>query len=172
MTLARRVSHGKSGGRISARDSGARFAKTTARTEMRGTISAMTRPFPRLPLGRRWPGRHLRRQAATLFRNCSVEWPRPNPERAFVRSDQQRGQSRRGCEGILLLPRQHSDALLHEVPVQVSAAGIPLSRPGGNESDAGRAKSSSMNYSILGYLMPTDISMCSSNTPRQIQKTC
>ena len=41
-------------------------------------------------------------------------------ERA-VRADQQRGQSRRGREGVLLLPRQHADALLHEVSLQVSA---------------------------------------------------
>ena len=41
-------------------------------------------------------------------------------ERA-VRPDQQRGQSRRGRQGVLLLPRQHADALLHEVSLQVSA---------------------------------------------------
>ena len=36
------------------------------------------------------------------------------------------GQSRRGRQGVLLLPRQHADPLLHEVPLQVSAGGVSL----------------------------------------------
>ena len=40
--------------------------------------------------------------------------------------DQQREQPRRGRQGILLLPRQHADALVHEVPLQVSAGGLSL----------------------------------------------
>ena len=46
-------------------------------------------------------------------------------ERA-VRPDKQRGQPWRRRQGILLLPRQHADAFLHEVPVQVSAGRISL----------------------------------------------
>ena len=46
----------------------------------------------------------------------------PDPQGAPVRAHQQRRQPRRGREGVLLLPRQHADALLHEVPLQVSAA--------------------------------------------------
>ena len=46
-------------------------------------------------------------------------------ERA-VRADQQRGQSRRGRQGVLLLPRQHADALVHEVSLQVSAGRLPV----------------------------------------------
>jgi hypothetical protein len=34
---------------------------------------------------------------------------------------QQRGQPRRGREGVLLLPRQHADSLVHEASLQVSA---------------------------------------------------
>ena len=44
-------------------------------------------------------------------------------ERA-VRAGQQRGQPRRGRQGVLLLPRLHADALVHEVPVQVPAGGL------------------------------------------------
>ena len=36
------------------------------------------------------------------------------------------GKSRRGREGVLLLPRQHPNALLHEVPLQVSASRVSL----------------------------------------------
>ncbi len=56
-------------------------------------------------------------------------------ERA-VRPDQQRGQPRRGREGVLLLRRQHADALVHEVPLQVPAAGIPVPRPRGDQPRA------------------------------------
>ena len=39
----------------------------------------------------------------------------------------------RGRQGILLLPRQHADALVHEVPLQVSAGGFPLRRSRGDK---------------------------------------
>ena len=45
----------------------------------------------------------------------------------------QRGQPRRGRQGVLLLPGQHADALLHEVSLQVSAGGVPLRAAGGGE---------------------------------------
>ena len=48
----------------------------------------------------------------------------PDPEGAHVRPHQQRGQPRRGREGVLLLRRQHAHALVHEVPLQVSPAGV------------------------------------------------
>ena len=43
-------------------------------------------------------------------------------ERLFG-ADQRRGQPRRGRQGVLLLPRQHADPLVHEVPLQVPAGG-------------------------------------------------
>ena len=55
------------------------------------------------------------------FAAGALERPRPDPEGAPVRPDRQRGQPRRGRQGVLLLPRQHADALLHEVPLQVPA---------------------------------------------------
>ncbi len=85
-------------------------------------------PLARLPLGRGRPGRHLRRQAAALLRAGAVERQGPDPQGAALRPDQQRGQPRRGREGVLLLPRQHADPLVHEVPLQVSA-GAPSPTP-------------------------------------------
>src|SRR6186997_138812 len=52
---------------------------------------------------------------------------------AGISDDQQRGKPRRGRKGVLLLPRQHSDALLHEIPLQVSAGGVSVCRTRGNE---------------------------------------
>jgi len=47
-----------------------------------------------------------------------------------------RGQSWRGCEGILFLPRLNADAFLHEVSVQVSAGGISLRATPGRKPPA------------------------------------
>ena len=78
----------------------------------------------RLPLGRGRPRRHLRRPAAALLRARAVERQGSDPQGAAVRPDQQRRQSRRGRQGVLLLSRLDADALVHEVPVQVSAGGL------------------------------------------------
>ena len=117
------------------------------RTATPGTTSRTTRPVPRLPLGRGRPGRHLRRQAAALLRPGAVERARPDPQGAAVRPDQQRGQPRRGRQGVLLLPRQHADALVHEVPLQVPAGGLSLRRPG-RDQPAAQPRTSS-EYELL-----------------------
>ena len=57
----------------------------------------------------------LRRPAAALLRARAVERAGPDPQGAAVRPDQRRGQPRRGRQGVLLLPRRHADALVHEV---------------------------------------------------------
>ena len=46
---------------------------------------------------------------------------------------------RRGCQGVLVLPRQHSDAFLPQVPVQVSPALVPVSGPGLDQRPAQQA---------------------------------
>ena len=57
------------------------------------------------------------------------------------------GQPRRGREGVLLLPRQHADALVHEVPLQVPAGGVPVRRAGRGEPAARDAASRSSSWS-------------------------
>ena len=100
-----------------------------------GLLLARPVALARVPVGRGRPRRHLRRQAAPVLRARAVERARPDPEGAAVRAHQQRGQSRRGRQGVLLLPRQHADALLHEVPLQVPAARVPVSRPRRDEPE-------------------------------------
>ena len=63
-----------------------------------------------------------RRPPDPLLRARAVERAGPDPQGTAVRPDQPRGQPRRGRQGVLLLPRQHADALVHAVPVQVPAA--------------------------------------------------
>ena len=87
-------------------------------------------------------GGNLRRQATAVLRAGVVERARPDPERAAVRAHQQRGEPWRGRQGILFLPRQHADALLHEVPLQVPAAGVSLPGPDRDQPEqiAGRVR--------------------------------
>ena len=61
------------------------------------------------------------RHQTICFALALVERARSHPERTPLRAHRQRGQPRRGREGILLLPRQHAHAFLHEVSLQVSA---------------------------------------------------
>ena len=72
---------------------------------------------------------------------------RPDPEGAAVRADQQRGQPRRGRQGVLLLPRQHADALVHEVPVQVPAGGVSLRATWSRRT--GAASREELEYELL-----------------------
>src|SRR3954470_23742993 len=83
-----------------------------------------TRPGPlaRLSLERGWPGGNMRQPAAAVLRASALEWRRPHPERAAVRPSRPGGQSWRGREGVLLLPRLDPDALVHEDALQIPAA--------------------------------------------------
>ena len=93
-----------------------------------GLLQPRPGALARLPLGRGRAGRHLRRPAAALLRAGALEREGPDPQGAAVRADQQRGESRRGRQGVLLLPRLDADPLVHEVPLQVPAGGVSLRR--------------------------------------------
>ena len=90
-------------------------------------------PVACLSVGRGRHRRDLRRAPAAVPGTRPVERRRSDPEGADVRPHQQRGQPRRGRQGVLVLPRQHPDALLSEVPIQVPAAGLPLRGPPGHQ---------------------------------------
>ncbi len=99
------------------------------RRERVGLLLARPVPLEGLPLGRGRPRRDQRRQAAALLRARPLEREGPDPEGADVRPDEQRGEPRRGREGVLLLRRLHADALVHEVPLQVPAGRVPVPGP-------------------------------------------
>ena len=63
---------------------------------------------------------------AALLRARALERQGPDPQGAALRPDRTRGQPRRGRQGVLLLPRRDADALVHEVPLQVPAGGVPV----------------------------------------------
>ena len=111
-----------------------------------------------------------RRPAAAVLRAGAVERRRSDPQGAAVRPDQQRRQPRRGRQGVLLLPRQHADALVHEVPVQVPAARRSVRRPGRDEP-AARPDRASTSCSTPASSTRTATSTCSSSTPRRRPKT-
>ena len=107
-----------------------------------GLLLARPVPLPGLPVGRGRPRRDLRRQAAPVLRPRPLERAGPHPQGARVRPHQQRGEPRRGRQGVLLLPRLDADPLVHEVPLQVPAARVPLPGPPRDEpgADAGGAR--------------------------------
>ena len=102
-----------------------------------GVLPPRSRPLARVPLGRRRSGRHLGQPPAALLRRGALERAGLHPQGAPLRPDRQRGQSRRGRQGVLLLPRLHADAFLHEVAVQVPAGGVSLRGPHREEPPAG-----------------------------------
>ena len=67
-------------------------------------------------------------QQLSLFRPGALERQGPDPQGAALRPDQQRGEPRRGRQGVLLLSGLDAHALVHEVPLQVPAGGLPLRR--------------------------------------------
>ena len=91
--------------------------------------------------------RRLRRSAAALLRARPVERRGSDPEGALVRADQQRRQPRRGRQGVLLLSRLDADALVHEVPVQVSAARVSVRRSGHDQPR--RAAGKAFEYELV-----------------------
>jgi hypothetical protein len=160
---------GRSGAPTSASGSGAPSARTTARTATPGTTSPRPGPFACLPLGRRRPGGISDDSAAPLLRAGAVERQGPHPQGAPVRPDQQRGQPRRGREGVLLLPRQHADPLLHEVPVQVSPGEYPYDDLVETNRRRSRRRPST-SCSTPASSTTTATSTSSSSTPRPAPK--
>ena len=135
-------------------------------------LPARPRAIARLPLGRGRPGRHLRRPAAPLLCARAVERQGSDPEGAPVRAEQQRGEPRRGREGVLLLPRLDADPLVHEVPLQVPPGGLSVRRPGRDEPRprAGRAGVRAARHGRVRRATATSTSSWS--MPRRRPRTC
>ena len=112
------------------------------------------------------------RHQRDLLRPGALERPRPDPQGAALRADRHRGQSRRGRQGVLLLPRQHAHALVHAVPLQVPAGGVPL-RAAGRGEPAARPRERRVRAGRHRRLRrATATSTCSSSTPRRQPTTC
>ena len=95
-----------------------------------------------------------------------------DPQGAPLRPDRQRGQPRRGRQGVLLLPRLHADPLLHEVAVQVPAGGLSLRASSSRRTAGATARSRSTSCSTPASSRATATSTSSSSTPRPRPTTC
>ena len=114
---------------------------------MRGTTSPTTRRA-HAPIGGEktvWPESPTTSSSSACAR--AVERQRSDHQGAPLRPHQQRGQSRRRRQGVLLLPRFHADALVHEVSVQVSAGGV--SRTTISSRPTGTAAARDCEYELL-----------------------
>ena len=72
---------------------------------------------------------------------------RPDPQGAAVRADQQRGQPRRGRQGVLLLPRLDAHALVHAYLYKYPQAAFPYDEPG--QRRTARATAHELEYELL-----------------------
>ena len=131
-----------------------------------GLLPARPGPQPRLSLGRRRPARHHRPRVPALLCAGALERPRPDPEGAALRPHRPRGQSRRGREGVLLLPRLDADAFLHEGALQVSAGRVPVRAAGRGEPAPRQAASPSSSWPTPASSTRTATSTSSPSTPR------
>ena len=134
---------------------------------MPGTISPTIRPA-RAPITGAKTGWPASATTNSIFASPgAVERQGSHPQGAPLRADQQRRQSRRRRQGILLLSRQHADPFLHEVSVQVSAECVPLRRSASRPTGGAAAETWNTSCWIPASSTMTAISMFSSNTPRR-----
>ena len=103
---------------------------------------------------------------ASVLRARVVERRRRDPQGAAVRPHQRRGEPRRGRQGVLVLPRQHADALVHEVLYKYPQREFPYNDLV-ETNRAAAATNSSTSCSIRASSTRTATSTCSSSTPRQ-----
>ena len=98
-------------------------------------------PQPGVPLGRGWAARHQRRSADPVLRAGVVERARPDPEGAAVRPDQQRRESRRRRQGVLLLPRRDAHPFVSQGALQVSPTAVSVCGARGGKPATRQARS-------------------------------
>src|SRR5262249_2101148 len=78
-------------------------------------LSPRSCPVARLSLGRGRSGGVVRSLSTPGLRPGIVARPRSHSEGTSLRPDSRGNQPRRRCQGILLLPRCHSDSFLSEI---------------------------------------------------------
>ena len=101
-----------------------------------GLLPARSRPLARLPLERGRPGGHLRRPADAVLRARALERRDPILKERIFGLTGQRGQPRRGRQGVLVVPRLDADALVDALALHVPAGGVPVRAPGRREPRA------------------------------------
>ena len=105
---------------------------------------------------------------------CLSLWNGRDPilkERLFGLTNS-RGQPRRGREGVLLLRRLDAHALVHAVPVQVPAGGVPVRASSSRRTSAARARTWSTSSSTPASSTATGTSTCRSSTRRTARRIC
>ena len=135
-------------------------------------LPARPRPVARVPLERGRPRRHLRRRAAAVLRAGAVERQGPDPQGAHLRADRQRGQPRRGRQGVLVVPRRRPEP-------RVAARGGTTTLSGRSRTAADRREpqprpgsSQSSSCSTRTPSTTTATGSSRSTTPRRTRTTC
>ena len=113
----------------------------------------------------------LRPLPGPVLRPRPLERARPHPEGAALRPRPCGGEPRRGREGALVLPRLDPHPLLHEVALQVPAAGVPLRAARARRTAGGGAARGSTSSSTPASSTTTATSTCSWSTRRRGPRT-
>ena len=124
-----------------------------------GVLPVRARPLARLPLERGRTRRDLRPRTAHVLRARLLEWARPVPEGAHLRSHRPRGQSRRGRQGVLVVRRRDADRL-------VAAAGATTIRRPSSRTLACARRTRGAARTIASSSSPTPASSTATATGR------
>ena len=108
---------------------------------------------------------------APLFQPGALERQGPPSQGATLRVDQQRRQPWRGREGVLLLPRQHADALVHEDLYKYPHAAFPYAALVETNRASQSSRDGVPSSSTQACFRTTAISTCSWSTRRTLPKT-
>ena len=128
-------------------------------------LPARPRPFPGLPLERGRDGRAVRRVRAAVPRAGAVERPRPDPQGADVRPREQRGQPRRGRQGLLVVPRCAAVERLAALALPLPAGRVPVRRA--RRASIANARSSKASTSCSTRACSTPATGWSRSTTRR-----
>ncbi len=163
-----------SGGPTSASGSGARSARTTARTATRGTTCRIDHARSR---AYRWGEDGLAGFCDIEQQLClgpgAVERAGPFLKERLVRADRAAGQPRRGRQGALVVPRRGAQPRLEPLALPLPAGRVPLRPAAAPRTRAGPARPRSTRSSTPGSSTRTGTGSPRSSTPRATTRpTC
>ena len=114
----------------------------------------------------------LRRRAAALPRARALERPRPDPQGADLRAHRQRGQPRRGRQGVLVVPRRAAEPLPGRGGATTTRSARSPTPTWSRRTAAAAKPSRSTSCSTPASSTTTATGSSRSTTPRPTRTTC
>ena len=131
-----------------------------------GLLPPRPRPVAGLPVGRGRPGRLQRHRAAAVPVAGALERPGPDPQGADLRAHRQRGQPRRGRQGVLVVRRRAAEPLAQPVALPLPAGARSRTTTWSPRTADGASTSPSTSCSTPASSTRTGTGSSRSTTPR------